>query len=151
MLETILGITIFVIILVLLSFIIDEKKHGIFKILLVLFMVIGSVLLAKATLDAGTICENKLNTTTETYYYGENYTNNWQGSGTPPGSATTPVIMNKTLTEHYSKICYDLTTTNTGLFFYRFVMSFVAIFFIYVLVYFSYIVLQFAGESFKRR
>lgn len=146
------GIGLFCVLIFLLANHVDDKKqHALFKLMVFFFIIASVILLAKASFDDKTICENKLNTTLETYYYGENYSNNWQGSGTPPESATTPELFNKTVVNNYSTYCYDSTDQNTSLIFYRLVLAFVVIFFIYVLVYYSYSILKFAGDSFKKR
>jgi len=165
-LELIVAIGIFCFLLIILAKSVDNpKQHGLFKVLVFFFIVACFILLAKASLDSGETCVSVLNYTnvsehniTSYYKYGDNYTGyHWDYSTPSPSVSDVNLfhsyeVYNGVNTDYvYGVHCYSTTNNTTHEIFYKLVLGFVGVFFVYVLIFYSWVIFKWFGEVIKAK
>lgn len=118
-----------------------EKEHYLLRLLSIFFVLFLFVLAAKTTIDQD--CEIKLNYSTEVYTYGNNITGVYADPNSSAMNGT--YLFEKSITNNYDLFC-EPAEANTNVIFYNLIVSYIAIFFIYVFVFLGYKVLVWAGK-----
>jgi hypothetical protein len=98
---------------------VDREKHKhIRNFLLIISFPLLMIIPGSLSLEQ-TVCELKLNTTYETYQYGNNFTGyHWDyDTGTAPdGPQTDAYLFHKNITNYYGQYCYTVSNGSRALF-----------------------------------
>lgn len=129
-----------------------EKEHFLLKLLCMIFGVGLLLLIPNSLINSQTVCEPVINTTTELYQYGNNFTGyHWDyDAGTAPdGPQTDAYLFHKNTTNYYSTYCYTITngTNNTFL---KSILWFFRLFITYIILYLGYQSLMILKDSFQK-
>jgi len=151
MIETIIALGVVLFVLLYISFNL-EKEHFILQLFLLFISLFVLILIPKAALDMGNDCETVLNSTSEIYEYGNNFSGyHWDyDAGTAPdGPQLDAYLFHREISYTYTENCLGNNATETT--FYKLVMWIVRIISTYIVFYFLFSVFFWLGKNGKNK
>jgi hypothetical protein len=128
-------------------------QHKVLKFLAVIFCVYVILISGSAAINSATVCDLKLNYTRSNLVYGENFTGyNWDYASPPnPNTLQEIYLFHVNETQYYSQYCYtNEAEKETAKTFYKTVLWFFRLVFVYMFVFMVYTVLTYLGLVGKR-
>ena len=119
-----------------------DKEHFLLRLLSIIFVIILLIIIGKAAVDP--ICEIQLTNTYEIYQYGDNYTGYHWDYTSPSPSVNDVNLFHRNITNTYELVCKDKPQT-TAIILLQLVYGFVALFFMYIIIYMTKKILEFKG------